>query len=47
MSFLPPVTGNGKFMPPIKMVIFLGDGKHDMISHNGHTIWVNYNISLP
>ena len=22
----PPMTGNGKFIPPIKMVIFLGDG---------------------
>ena len=25
MPFLPPMTGNGKFIPPIKMVIFLGD----------------------
>ena len=24
----PPMTGNGKFIPPHKMVIFLGDGKH-------------------
>jgi hypothetical protein len=30
MSFLPPMTGHGFYIPPIKMLM-TGDGKHDIV----------------
>ena len=44
MPFLPPMTGNGKFIPPIKMVIFLGI-VYDIVLPTWHFIgycWVYF-----